>query len=113
MIEFKETLTTLGSVSLSQPADNINEVLQQIKPIYLENTIKQNELKRKDNYVLYYKTHFETFYQMEREAKSYNTFPNTLLTQNIAIHQDTVSHTREVYNILDYLGDVGGLLDGI
>ena len=22
-------------------------------------------------------------------------------------------HTREVYNILDFIGDVGGLLDGI
>ena len=26
---------------------------------------------------------------------------------------DVVDHTRDVYNLLDYLGDIGGLFDGL
>jgi len=40
-------------------------------------------------------------------------FPNMIYSFNIAIASTKVAHSREVYNTLDLIGDLGGVLEVI
>ena len=51
------------------------------------------------------------------ELTETNTFPSmfegSLLQYQIMMHPDVIKHTRSIYTILDFLGDVGGLSDAL
>ena len=39
--------------------------------------------------------------------------PNLVVGQSFLVSPDTVVYQRTIYTFLDFLGDVGGLLDGL
>ena len=50
-----------------------------------------------------------TTYPSESNPYGYYTFYELNLTMNL----DVTIHNRKTYSLLDWLGDVGGLLDGL
>lgn len=39
--------------------------------------------------------------------------PNAIALLGFSLHKSVVSHSRAIYNVLDFLGDIGGLRDAL
>ena len=55
----------------------------------------------------------EVFTLQDVHQKFYVTEPGFVGGFQVQVSQDQVQHARSVYTILDWLGDVGGLIDAL
>ena len=53
------------------------------------------------------------YLEIEEDISGFNFIENSLLEIKIILSNDQVNHQRAIYNFLDFLGDVGGLLDAL
>ena len=51
------------------------------------------------------------YYTVEFKERTFSHFKDSLFTLSIGMSSDIVVHHRSIYNALDLLGDIGGLLD--
>ena len=50
---------------------------------------------------------------IEEDLSGFSLFDNSLIEVKILLHIEQLNHKRSIYNFLDFLGDVGGLLDAL
>ena len=55
----------------------------------------------------------QTFFTMEFVQNPVVASPDSLIRYAVSFKRDTFEHFRSVYDILDLVGDIGGLFDGI
>ena len=56
---------------------------------------------------------YSEFFNIDFKDRSFSYFKDSLFTLSIGMSSDIVVHHREIYNSLDLLGDIGGLMDAL
>ena len=80
----------------------------------MTNTLQQQTLESEENILALSSIgkQWYTFKSLALERDS-NSDPNATLKVNFEIDEFTVVNHRRVYSLLDWIGDVGGLFDGL
>ena len=53
------------------------------------------------------------FYTIGLQGKSFTDYEEGIFTMTFMMSKDVVVHSRQIYNFLDLLGDIGGLSDAL
>ncbi len=76
-----------------------------------EDTIESDELFLNPGW---FSAREETFYRLEKTETTFSAVnPNAIFALGVVSSTTSMSHSRSIYNFLDFLGDIGGLLDAL
>jgi len=87
-------------------------------PNFIHTEIQENELEDDTKWLangfVSYKT-FSTFNIGQLQPSAYNRYPHEykITGMEIQFSYDKINHNRETYTFLEFLGDLGGLVDAL
>ena len=117
-------LNEYGDRTISKRSRFYEQQLENTEPTYLAGIMRKNELHDESDYLQFGQEENYEFYAYELpppKPSSWNVYPTRENPQGIFkygsievnMSQDLITWNRQTYGLLDFIGDLGGLLDGL
>ena len=102
-----QQLTTLYNRQLSQ--DKLNMISLSLR----QNTIETQDGLLQSSWPSYSGTFYDIGSMQNQDQPEYVGLPGVVFSLNFFVDTLMISHSREVYNLMDLIGDLGGVLEVI
>ena len=110
-------LKYLGSITLEnyESQEDLREGLEKITSTYYSSILNLNELYLKDKRLNFGHDFYDyqEFYTSGMQFFIRQARPEQLFYVDISMDDTVIEHERNVYNSLDFIGDIGGFNDGL
>ena len=124
MTEQVFALNQYGENTISHRSRFYQQQMSNETPTYLSGQMKKSSLEDESSFLQYGQEEEYDFYTYELpppKPSSWNVYPTREKPDGmfkfgsieINMSQDQITWNRQTYSILDYIGDLGGLLDGL